>query len=57
MAVCATYFTFGDLHFNPLPAAAAMQHYANVVGFLIANVIEVEDEWIRFPAVDARVFT
>jgi hypothetical protein len=55
MTVRATHLTFGDFDFNPSPATTVRKHYANVVGFNIPDVIEVEDDWIGFATIDARV--
>src|SRR5262249_42921559 len=53
MTVCAANLTFRDFYLNPSPATPMCQHNADVVRLLVSNVIEFEDQWIGFTAVDA----
>jgi hypothetical protein len=54
VVVRANDFTLGDLRENRLPRQAGIDHLV-YLGDLVALVVEVQDDDVRFPAVHARV--
>jgi hypothetical protein len=54
VAVRAPDLAFRDLLENRRPREACFAHVSDVFA-LIAKVVELEDNWVSFPAVNARM--